>query len=632
MALSVNVSVEAAQEYQVQEITYDGQEIYTQPLSMSENLTKLAHKIDFSKVDDDDATDYTESNEDNKELATFQPSLWPWDSVRNKLRSALTEVSVLLDVLNIAKEKRYMVLDAVSQDPPETKLVATLLAKKKALSAAAAIILNGAERLRASQVEAGRNRQVTDFHLELLHMRQLWRLKKVGNTILGDLSYRSAGSQFWQSGVFEVSKSEQANTTPPFPSTDPTGRTKSAIPSALKVTLPSELEGISYIQVTVQKDTETIASGELTIPLSQTALTQPEAHWQQKLEAAQNVLFCKELFSQLAREAVQLQPSIPNLVVGSQITVSLFPGVQLCIGLCHTTANNRLKVNPSQKVDHKPVLEHSLHQLLREIHYNALHHPMPHPTTATLGVSKRRRLAGPEACDRQTLIESSKSETILEQVIHQTQHVVLRLRTMYMIDTYACEIKDPLIVAHWVCLNSPNKSSVKINIMTHGYETICRTPLVIHVGRRSLKAICRDGRTMNLSYEPQELHYLLMCQVSQHQVNAVQALAKLMGWKVLSTCNHIGVGPVEPIGNASSVIMASPTGDRVIAVRCGPQTGVHVSVSSSPQQQDFYPSTLVRDRKWQNLSGNFREVCWERMEGRNFLNKMEHLMGSLTTC
>lgn len=45
---------------------------------------------------------------------------------------------------------------------------------------------------------------------------------------------------------------------------------------------------------------------------------------------------------------------------------------------------------------------------------------------------------------------------------------------MYMIDTFACEIKDPLIVAHWACLNSPTLSSVKINIMTHGYETICR--------------------------------------------------------------------------------------------------------------------------------------------------------------
>ncbi len=33
----------------------------------------------------------------------------------------------------------------------------------------------------------------------------------------------------------------------------------------------------------------------------------PEMHWQKKLEAAQNVLFCKELFSQLAREAIALQ-------------------------------------------------------------------------------------------------------------------------------------------------------------------------------------------------------------------------------------------------------------------------------------------------------------------------------------
>ena len=33
----------------------------------------------------------------------------------------------------------------------------------------------------------------------------------------------------------------------------------------------------------------------------------PDQHWQRKLEAAQNVLFCKELFSQLAKEAISLQ-------------------------------------------------------------------------------------------------------------------------------------------------------------------------------------------------------------------------------------------------------------------------------------------------------------------------------------
>lgn len=631
MSLAVNVSVEATQEYQVQEITYEGQEIYCQPLTLSENLTKLAHKIDFRKVDNEtqEFPQTSESHEEeNKELVPFQASLWPWDSVRNKLRAMLTEVSVLVDVLNIAKEKHYMVIDPVSQDVPEPKPVVALLQKKKALADAASILISGAERLRASHCETARNGAISDFHLELLHMRQTWRLKKASNTILGDLSYRSGGSRYWQSGTFEVSKSEVVD------NSNILAANASVTPrNILKVTLPNELEGVSYIQVAIQNDTETISSGEMTIPLTPGNLTQADAYWQPKLEAAQNVLFCKELFAQLAREAVQCQPSIPNLVVGNQIITSLFPGVQLSIGLCHSTKQDRVKsninVNPNE---HKPVLEHSLHQLLRELHYNSIHHPMPHPTTSTLGISKRRRLAGPEASDRHTIIDSVKSETLLEQIIKQTQHVFLRLRTMYMIDTFACEIKDPLIVAHWVCLNSPTQSSVKINIMTHGYETICRTPLVIHVEEKSLKAICRDGRTMALSYEAQELRYLLMCQVSQHQVNAAQALAKLMGWKVLSTCNHIGIGSVEPIGNASSVLMASPTGDRVIAVRCGPRTGVHVSVSYSPQQQDFYPSTLVRDRKWQNLAGSFREVSWEKMEGRNFLNKLEHLMASLTPC
>lgn len=52
----------------------------------------------------------------------FQPSLWPWDSVRNNLRSALTEMCVLHDVLSVVKEKKYMALDPVSQDPTAGKV------------------------------------------------------------------------------------------------------------------------------------------------------------------------------------------------------------------------------------------------------------------------------------------------------------------------------------------------------------------------------------------------------------------------------------------------------------------------------------------------------------------------------
>lgn len=48
-----------------------------------------------------------------------------------------------------------------------------------------------------------------------------------------------------------------------------------------------------------------------------------DLHWQQKLEAAQNVLFCKELFGRLACEAVQLKAAIPHLVVGNQIMATV---------------------------------------------------------------------------------------------------------------------------------------------------------------------------------------------------------------------------------------------------------------------------------------------------------------------
>jgi len=78
---------------------------------MSENLTKMVQRIDFSKLvgnesnetnggpnDDMNKMDISTSNEmDSKELATFQPSLWPWDSVRNKLKYLLSNCLLIIN-------------------------------------------------------------------------------------------------------------------------------------------------------------------------------------------------------------------------------------------------------------------------------------------------------------------------------------------------------------------------------------------------------------------------------------------------------------------------------------------------------------------------------------------------------
>ena len=58
---------------------------------MSENLSKLAHKIDFFKDESEGKGKPASEGEktevvEEKPSTAFLPSLWPWDSVRNHLK------------------------------------------------------------------------------------------------------------------------------------------------------------------------------------------------------------------------------------------------------------------------------------------------------------------------------------------------------------------------------------------------------------------------------------------------------------------------------------------------------------------------------------------------------------------
>ena len=64
-----------------------------------------------------------------------------------------------------------------------------------------------------------------------------------------------------------------------------------------------------------------------------------------------------------------------------------------------------LRLPPS---NHLYVLEHSLHQMLSTQHLQNIFMPLPRPTKALVGVSKRRRLAGPAAYSRDELADVSQ--------------------------------------------------------------------------------------------------------------------------------------------------------------------------------------------------------------------------------
>lgn len=247
------------------------------PPTLSESLAKCAARIDFSKTSLDDLKKEEKSaaaaTDDDKDANQFQESLWPWDSVRNKLKDAYTEICVLSDVISIAKDKRYLVLDPLLENGDDTKPIVQVYSRKKALSQAAQVLLSGAERLRNAHSEQ-RSRNVSDFHIELLRLRQNWRLKKVSNgAIIGDLSYRTAGSKFGMSGTFEVTKAEEVlddegagsntNASSGTSSSTTNNGMQLKASSALRVIVPAELQGVAYIKVITQKDQEDLCTAQV---------------------------------------------------------------------------------------------------------------------------------------------------------------------------------------------------------------------------------------------------------------------------------------------------------------------------------------------------------------------------------
>uniref|UniRef100_A0A3P9DEQ0 Mediator of RNA polymerase II transcription subunit 17 n=2 Tax=Haplochromini TaxID=319058 RepID=A0A3P9DEQ0_9CICH len=590
---AVRISIESSCEKQVQEVALDGTETYVPPLSMSQNLAKLAQRIDFSQGSDSEEDVEGEpkdrewgkqDGEEEEGTVKFQPSLWPWDSVRNNLRSALTEMCVLYDVLSVVKEKKYMALDPVSQDPAagKTPQVFQLISKKKSLATAAMILQKGAEKLSKSVTENQENRRQRDFNSELLRLRSQWKLRKVGDKILGDLSYRSAGSLFPHHGTFEVIKNTDIDLDKKIP--------EDYCP--LDVQIPSDLEGSAYIKVSIQKQAPDIGDlGTVSLFRQQQKNKAGTQQWHVKLEAAQNVLLCKEIFAQLSREAVQIKSQIPHIVVKNQIISQPFPGLQLSISLCHSTGekkNNRASPEKPKPDDHLYVLEHNLHQMMREFHKQQLSSVViPHPSSAPFA-HKRLRLAGPLAYDKAEISSWQQTEGLLEKMIKQAKHIFLRRRSIQ---------------------------------------------LQLNIGVEQIRVVHRDGRVVTLSHQEQELQDFLLSQMSQHQVHAVQQLAKVMGWHVLSFSNHVGLGPVESIGNASAVTVASPNGEYAISVRNGPESGCKVLVQFPRSQIKELPkSDVIQDAKWSHLRGPYKEVHWSKMEGRNFVYKMELLMAALTPC
>jgi mediator of RNA polymerase II transcription subunit 17 len=278
---------------------------WIQPMSMSEQFTRATQRIDLFKELDGNEAEVKKEAEAASASKASEPKENPWEEVRKNIIDALTEVRVLHDVLAVLNHNTNAAPPANPQQPgqPPQKILqlasisgpasssseqlraASVAAKKKSFLLASKVIKEGAERLERSDKQP-------DFHQELQVLRQHYRLRRKGEKILGDLSFRTAGSSYPALGEFEVMRDADCS--------------RENCP--LKIRLPHELQNMAWLSIKLvrcdKSDSLKIDPKDSQSTEEQTVSTYhhvisnkyKQTGYLEELRQAQHSLFTRELF------------------------------------------------------------------------------------------------------------------------------------------------------------------------------------------------------------------------------------------------------------------------------------------------------------------------------------------------
>jgi hypothetical protein len=461
----MKVSLESLYTNKVKEIDYEGEEHYQERSSFSQHVTELAQRVDFSEV--------TEGKEGEPAVKKATQK-WPWEQPHSKLKQALTEVSVLADVLHILHDHRhYMAMDTVApRPPPSLPLAFQYLVKKKALARAAEILKRGTEALTHSS-----SREERAFHRALAELRRRWRVRRAPNgNILGDLGYSTAGSTHvpQSRAIFEVKKStgQESSQAVSQPPTEEQGKEK----EILSITIFRELRGSSEVVIFLSpspvRACESMSAAG-TIPCVPPRRLLPS--WETKILAAQNIIFNQELFSHLTKEAYNTKTTLPYEVYTDRIIVplSLNPPCWLSIHHVREYDDNKQKLKPVVVPSELPPVRWDLvvaaKLLLRQRHLRSVALFPPRPTSTRYTDNPTLQNAGANALSDSQIKAADKKDNIFQSLLKMGKHVhnEERLR-QWLVELVGSSRGDPVLQLHWVPSLSMTETAVYLHIKSEG--------------------------------------------------------------------------------------------------------------------------------------------------------------------
>lgn len=609
---SLKISVERLLEQEVDEINRAGEEKYIKPFNLSEELTYLAGKIDFyegiqghhdpEEMNEEDEKTEDSNSENKKEQKDTKHEEWHWSSVHSKLRIALSEVCVMLDVLQTLNKKRYLILDPIEQAIEPDKQTVQMLEKRKILAKVGNTIAKGASGL---GIKSNKPETIVidgseehDYYTQLMELRQFWRVKKSGNQITGDLSYHTSGSKFWHPGVFEVKAHGIDNDDE----------------KTLGINISPDLMKDSEIQVQVIDCDRRFPWTSKTFPIQfEDNFGNP---WEKNMSKAQHNLFNKEIFSQLSNDA--FQGSFLGIdVLNSQIRCKILQNVEVIIS--HQFEEDSSVNNDFNDVETANDLKLLLHSLVYQQHRNTSKFPTPYPSTSNYFGKQSKSSSIINLLHRTHGIQQP---SVLQEFLKQAEHKVWVHRVNSFLYQQSTSISEPNINFHWDLINSRLKSVVKVVLSTRCYHKSFTSNFLISINKDGFKVFSEDLVSLILPLDVGSLFRLMQTQIHNHVKIVIKGLCKLHGWSVvhLSTGKSL-LASVQHI--EGPIIISNFKKNKTASLKISDLGDIKIKITKDHCEKN--QSTCL-DFDFQSLRMPSFNIPWDCLPGTYLTEKIESLL------
>ncbi|CCD31130.1 Mediator of RNA polymerase II transcription subunit 17 [Caenorhabditis elegans] len=634
--LGVDLVLESNDDWKIQEIGFDGVERYLQPETFTDHVGKLARKVEWtklvgtkspyenSKVDPEDELDDENVAKGglNEELVT--PEAGPWSSVAKYLHESLNQLNSLLDVISVTKSTDYMkaltVLDPITVQEPTPETISTnrgtqWIWKRRALQEAVQVLdMAQKQRQRASSnlglsADYMAHLQRTKFFEELREMREIWRVRKVGDYICGDLSYHIFGWKYDTPAIFDISRRSLSNNMENL--------------SIIEVSVPKDLARRSMLAVSIVQDDIQSGNGLFRDPKDKKytySYRESDSekvkllHWKDSLKWAQNTLLLRDVFKTICTDAIKLRNRL-SIIRDNVLLIHLFDDYLLRF---------ELQWFPFQTGEIKEEGDIYLNRVLREMiigfECTKFIRPQFFCSMPVTHLPEALDLRGCGGFNTAQIEERAvRSRSILQRMLDVASHRALVTMVSDVAERVSRISLDPTVQYRW--LNCGRTTSrMMFNMTSKDFEMYIgtvRSVFFANISSDGVEVETKDGIKMKCQRDPARVMYACQYAMCCYSVTMVSTMSRNNNWVTPFQTMCANVFALDERGNpAPNIVLCNQAATRSILFV------FHVGM----EPEVFVRRFIVNEETMKPEEHEWKKLCYSRLHGATLCRKIDALL------